>query len=186
MRVFNWERDRGRAVLEAIWALKEKKLVVYPTDTLYGIAADPMSPEAVRLVNDVKGRAADQPLSICIPDIFWLKGRVEDHYFHRAKELIPGPVTLLVPVKERIPAMGSAPTLGVRLVKHPVVEELTARFGPITTTSANRHGEPPATTCAEAVAQLGDAVEVYIDAGPARVGRPSKIISLVDENVVRE
>jgi tRNA threonylcarbamoyl adenosine modification protein (Sua5/YciO/YrdC/YwlC family) len=186
MRLFNWERERARAVLEAVWALKEGRLVVYPTDTLYGLAADPAREECVTRVNQVKGRPPDQPLSVCIPEIMWLKDRVEDMYFHRAKEMLPGPVTLLVPVKERIPAMGRSPTLGVRLVEHPVVKEITARFGPVTATSANRHGEEPPVTCQEAVRQLGDHVEVYIDAGPTRTARASKVISLLDDSVARD
>ncbi len=186
MRVVNWERERGRAILEAIWALQQGRLIVYPTDTLYGIGADPTRDDVMRRVNEVKGRAPGTPISICIPDIGWLKERVTEAHFARAAELLPGPVTLLIPVKERIAAMGSSSALGVRWVRVPAVEEITRRFGPITTTSANRHGEPPATTCEEARRQLGDAVDVYIDAGPARIGRPSRIISLEDESVVRE
>src|SRR5574341_772159 len=186
MRTVNWERERGRAILEAVWALQQGKLIVYPTDTLYGIGADPARDDVVRRVNEDKGRAADTPVSICIPDIGWLRERVSEKHFARAVELLPGPVTLLVPVKERMAAMGSAATLGVRFVRVPAVEEITRRFGPITTTSANRHGEPPATTCDEARRQLGDSIDVYIDAGPARIGRASRVISLEDESIVRE
>ena len=186
MKRYNWETERQRAILESVWALKQGRLVVYPTDTLYGIAVDPTKEESVMLVNEVKGRPVDWPISICIPDLEWLEGRTDPRFVARARELLPGPVTLLMPVKERIAAMGSADTLGVRLVDHPVVKELTERFGIITTTSANRHDHDPPTTCEEAVRQLGESIDVYIDAGPVRVGRASKIISLVDEQVIRE
>ncbi|HLF06904.1 MAG TPA: L-threonylcarbamoyladenylate synthase [Thermoplasmata archaeon] len=186
MKVYNWERERQSAILESVWALKQGLLVVYPTDTLYGLAADPAREECVIRVNEVKGRPVDWPISICIPNLDWLEGRTDPRFVARARELLPGPVTLLMPIKERIAAMGSADTLGVRLVEHPVVKELTERFGIITTTSANRHDHDPPTTCEEAVKQLGESVEVYIDAGPVRVGRASKIISLVDDSVLRD
>lgn len=186
MKVHNWERDRERAILEAVWALRQGRLVVYPTDTLYGIAADPTREECVVMINEVKGRPVDWPISICIPDLKWLEDRAEERFVRRASELLPGPVTVILPVKERLAAMGSADTLGVRMVDHPVVRELTSRFGIITTTSANRHDREPPVTCQEAMRQLGESVDVYIDAGPSRVGRASRIVSLLDEKVIRE
>jgi tRNA threonylcarbamoyl adenosine modification protein (Sua5/YciO/YrdC/YwlC family) len=186
MKVFDWERERQRAILEAVWALRQGRLVVYPTDTLYGIAADPTRTECVVMVNEVKGRPVDWPISICIPSLQWLEGRTEERYAKRASELLPGPVTVILPVKERLAAMGSADTLGVRMVDHDVVRELTSRFGIITTTSANRHDREPPTTCQEAMRQLGESVDVYIDAGPSPVGRASKIFSVLDEKVIRE
>jgi len=188
MRVVRWADKPQQAVMESVLMLKEGKCVVYPTDTVYGIAADPMRRECVELVNDVKGREKDEPLSVCIPSFDWLEERVDKELVKKIRGYLPGPYTILLPVKERIPAMGRSKLLGVRMVKHPCVEAIVERFGPITSTSANLHDMPPPKNVSDAMAQLRDRAELYIDAGETGTGRPSTIISFVggEAKVIRQ
>lgn len=178
MKILSWAENPQQAIMESILLLKEGRCVVYPTDTVYGIATDPMKEECVRLVNGMKGKAEDEPLSICIPSIDWLEERVGKEYAKMAMEYLPGPYTLLIPAKDHIPAMGRSKLVGVRMIKHPVIDALVDRFGPITSTSANIHGMPAPKSVTEAIAQLRDRVELYIDAGETVIGRASTIIRL--------
>jgi L-threonylcarbamoyladenylate synthase len=188
MRVVRWADRPQQAVMESVLLLKEGKCVVYPTDTIYGIAADPMRDECVKLVNRIKGREEDEPISICIPSLEWLEERVDKELVKKARGYLPGPYTLLLPVKERIAVMGRSKLLGVRMVQHPYVEAIVERFGPITSTSANAHDMPPPKSVSDAMAQLRDRADLYIDAGETGTGRPSTIISFVggEAKVIRQ
>lgn len=188
MKLVSWSDSPQQAIMESVLVLGRGGCVVYPTDTVYGIAVDPMRKECVELVNGIKGRERDEPLSICIPSLEWLEERVDSELAQKARSYLPGPYTLLLPVKERIPAMGRSKLLGVRMVRHPCVEAIVERFGPITSTSANAHDMPPPKNVLDAMSQLRDRAELYIDAGETGTGRPSTIISFVggEAKVIRQ
>lgn len=177
MKVISWSSSSQGALMECIRLLTAGRIVVYPTDTVYGIAADPMRRECIARVNTLKSRAEDEPISICIPSFEWLEEYVDERYVDTARSYLPGPYTLLLPVKRRLPVQGRSPLLGVRMVSHPVVERIVERFGPITSTSANLHGMRPPRTVDEARIQLQDRIDLYIDAGETPVGRASRVIS---------
>jgi L-threonylcarbamoyladenylate synthase len=167
-------------------AVRRGGLVAYPTDTLFGLAASARDPAAVHRLIEVKGRPSLQPISIAVASVEeiepWVTWSREARAFARSH--LPGPYTLLVRPsararRELAPAIvRAAPTLGLRIPDHPLARELSRRVGPITATSANRHGEPPALRVGQARRALGDAVSVYLSGAPPPSGQPSTLVDL--------
>ncbi len=157
-------------------------LVVHPTDTVYGLAADPFQAKAIERVYAVKARPRELALSMAVAD-------VEDIFRYGAKtplaenfcrKNLPGPYTVVLrATPEAPPALVNRQALiGIRIPDHPIPRLIAKIYGPITTTSANRHGQPSPTSCIEAREQLGDSVDLYIDAGPSPLGAESSVIDL--------
>lgn len=162
-------------------ALSAGELVVLPTDTVYGLAADAFSPAAVQRLLDAKGRDRSMPPPVLVGAATTLEALVAElpPWLRRLTEAEwPGPLTV---VCRQQPSLSwdlgeTHDTVAVRMPDDPVTLALLSRTGPLAVSSANRTGEPAATTVAEARAMLGDAVSVYLDGGPSRGGVPSTIL----------
>ena len=171
-------------IARALEELEAGRLVVLPTDTVYGVAARPDDPVAIGAVFAAKGRPSDKPLPIlaATPSDLDRVAALGDAA-RRAARYWPGPLTLVVP---RAPGfehdLGGRRSQGVavRIPACEVALELLRASGPLAVTSANLSGRPPATTVAEARAALGDKVTAYLDGGVC-AGRPSTVVSLVGE-----
>jgi L-threonylcarbamoyladenylate synthase len=174
----------GSSVADAVRALATGRLVVYPTDTLLGIAARATDADAVDRLADAKGRPREMPVSVALSSVEEIEPLAEVTAPARRfiRTHLPGPYTVLLPgstLARRTlapPLLGPAGTVGFRVPDHPLARELARRAGPITSTSANRHGEPPARTIADARATFGDSVAVYIPATPRPSGHPSTLV----------
>ncbi|MCI4344075.1 MAG: threonylcarbamoyl-AMP synthase [Thermoplasmata archaeon] len=161
-------------------------LVVYPTDTLYGLGARATSEAAVARLLRAKGRPSDQPISFAVSSTEEIEPWADLTSGARrwVRRLLPGPVTVLLPVsaaarrKLASPILGSAGTVGIRVPDHPVARALALRVGPITCTSAIRHGEPASRSLAAARRTFGRAVARYVAGGPAPTGSPSTLVDL--------
>ena len=160
-------------------ALKGGRLVVMPTDTVYGIGADAFDSAAVAALLSAKGRGRDMPVAVLVGSWHTIDGLVYT-VPDAARELIrafwPGALSLVV---RQAPSLqwdlGDARgTVMLRMPLHPVAIELLREVGPMAVSSANISGRPPAVTADEARGQLGDLVEVYLDAGPVRSSRPRR------------
>ena len=177
---------RPEGIAAAADAARRGDLVVLPTDTVYGIGADAFSPNAVRRLLDAKGRGRDVPVPVLVGSWRTVNGLV-DELPDVAKDLIaafwPGPLTLVLRQGAGLTwDLGDTKgTVAVRMPLHPVAIELLGETGPLAVSSANVHGAPPPTTLAEAEAQLGESVAVYLDGGPATEGTPSTIVDLTGE-----
>ena len=182
-------RDEYEAVCEALDA---GRLIVYPTDTLYGLGCDPFEVPAVERMFEVKRRPAAQPVALALttPDQIPKYAHVTPVAQRVIGKHMPGPVTILLRATKDapVPLVSAVGLLGVRVPDHTVAQAITKAFGPITTTSANLHGGPSPATCEEARAQLGETVDLYIDCGPTRYGKESTIVNASGEslNVIRE
>lgn len=158
-------------------------VIVVPTDTVYGIACDPRDAAAVERVYRIKRRPEGMELSILGARI----GDLEEHgcLDGAARRLgtayWPGPLSLVVPVAHpgRFAVPRNGGTVSLRVPGHALLRELLARTGPLASTSANRHGEPAAITAEEALAALGEEVDLVVDGGSAD-GRGSTIIDLTE------
>ena len=157
-------------------------LVVYPTDTVYGLAADPFQEAAIARVYAAKERPRDLTLSMAVADseaLFRYGVRTPLAEAFCTKNL-PGPYTVVLRATEEAPKALVSPQglLGQRIPNHPIPRLLSRGYGPVTATSANRHGQPSPTTCDEARDQLGDLVELYLDGGPAPSTEGSTVVDL--------
>jgi tRNA threonylcarbamoyl adenosine modification protein (Sua5/YciO/YrdC/YwlC family) len=178
------EREAGLAA--AAGTIRSSRLVVFPTDTVYGIGCDAFDALAVNSLLDVKGRGRNMPLSVLVGSWSTVDGLVLS-VPRRARELIeafwPGGLSIVLP---HAPSLAwdlgdTRGTVMIRMPLHPVVLELLREIGPMAQSSANISGRPPATTVEEAREQLGESVPVYLDGGPAGEAVPSSIIDLTND-----
>jgi len=177
------EQTRAIGIASAVSAVKGGRLVVMPTDTVYGIGADAFDSEAVSALLSAKGRGRDMPVPVLVGSWHTIEGLVHS-VPNTARELIrafwPGALSLVV---RQAPSLqwdlGDAHgTVMVRMPLHPVAIELLREVGPMAVSSANISGRPAAVTAQDARDQLGDRVEVYLDAGPSEQQAASTIVDL--------
>ncbi|MFC6975066.1 L-threonylcarbamoyladenylate synthase [Halomicroarcula sp. GCM10025709] len=149
-------------------AVRDGKLVVYPTETVYGLAADALDPAAVERVFEAKGRARDKPISLAVPDIESAREytRLTEREVAFMREFLPGPVTVVAERRSVVPdvLVDGGDRVGVRIPDHPVALELLDAVAPLTATSANISGNPSATSVAELDA-IGERAAVALDGG---------------------
>jgi L-threonylcarbamoyladenylate synthase len=162
----------GPALDEAVNVLSRGGLVVLPTDTVYGIAADAFTPPAVQALLDAKGRGRQMPPPVLIGDVRTLDGLATDVPAEAralAEAFWPGGLTLIVRAQPSLAwDLGETRgTVALRVPDHETARALLLRTGPLAVSSANRTGSPAAVTAQEAYDQLGDSVAVYLDGGDA-------------------
>jgi tRNA threonylcarbamoyl adenosine modification protein (Sua5/YciO/YrdC/YwlC family) len=170
-------------VAQAVAAARRGELIVFPTDTVYGIAADPADTAATARLFAAKHRPHDLTLPILVASIGDARdvGVLDDRAERLAAALWPGALTLVVPRTARSAAWelgGEAASVGLRIPDHRLARAVLAA-GPLATTSANRSGAPPATTCEELHAVFGDDVALYLCDDAPLEGRASTVVSLL-------
>lgn len=170
-------------VAQAIAATRHGELIVFPTDTVYGIAAAPDDAGATARLFEAKRRPRDLTLPVLAGSMADARsvGELDDRAERLAAALWPGPLTLVVPRTARSAPWrlgGDEASVGVRIPAHPLARAVLAT-GPLATTSANRSGVPPATTCDDLHAVFGDDVAVYLCDDAPLVGRASTVVSLL-------
>lgn len=172
-------------VVDAIAAARRGDLIVFPTDTVYGIAARPDDATATDRLFDAKRRPRDLTLPVLVSNAGQAReiARFDDRAARLAQGFWPGALTLVLP---RTPASegwdlgGDRASIGVRVPDHPLALAVLAG-GALATTSANRSGEAPASTCAELLEAFGGDVEVYLCQDDPLVGEPSAVVSLLSD-----
>ena len=179
------DENRERAIAAAVDAVKAGRLVVMPTDTVYGLGCDAFDNQAVASLLRAKHRGPDMPVPVLVGSWNTIEGLVRE-YSPAARTLVeafwPGGLSLVVNQAPSLPwNLGdTAGTVMLRMPLHPIAIEILRRTGPMAVSSANISGRPPATTAAEAREQLGESVAVYLDGGPAEKAMPSTIVDLTD------
>jgi L-threonylcarbamoyladenylate synthase len=178
----------------ALAALRRGEVVVFPTETFYGLAADALNPAAVERVAALKGRAADSPIAVIIANRAMLAD-IAAEVPPAAEKLIarfwPGPLTLVLPAKKNLPAplVNAEGKIGVRVSSHPVAARLARDLGrPLTATSANPSGKEPARTLAEARAYFTGKLDVFLDGGALAGKIGSTVAEIAGERlkIIRE
>jgi protein-tyrosine phosphatase len=187
--------DIRDVVHRAVQALVEGKLVGFPTETVYGLAASALCPAAVDRLAEVKGRRPGQPFTLGIKsaeEALDYAPNMSPLALRLARRCWPGPITLVVDgaqeeslvrqlapnVQEMVAPQG---TVGLRVPAHDVLLDVLRMIaGPIVLTSANRTGNVEATTAAEVVAAMGDDVQLVLDDGPSRYGQPSSVVRVTE------
>ena len=176
----------------AVDAIEAGDLVVLPTDTVYGIAADAFKADAVQRLLDAKGRGRDMPPPVLISVVESLDALATD-VPEAGRKLCeahwPGPLTVICHAQGSLMwDLGETQgTVALRVPDHENTRELLSRTGPLAVSSANKSGQPAALDVYEAEAQLAESVAVYLDGGEVTGGQPSTIVDLTGEvpHVVR-
>jgi L-threonylcarbamoyladenylate synthase len=174
--------------------VRAKGVIAYPTDTFYGLGADPRDPEAVKKVFDIKGRKAGQPILLLLHDrsevTAWASAvtrsaeRLMDRFW-------PGPLTLVFPAAAHVlPELtGGSGTIGLRVPGNDLTRDLLCYMGTaLTGTSANRSGGRDPRTAEEVMREVGDRVDLVLDGGATAGDRPSTVVDVTVEppRVIRQ
>ncbi|QDZ42376.1 L-threonylcarbamoyladenylate synthase [Corynebacterium sp. sy039] len=182
-------QTRATGIRTAVSAVKSGRLIVMPTDTLYGLGCDAFDNDAVAKLLSTKRRGPDMPVPVLIGSWDTVRGLVA-HYDEQLETLVeafwPGGLSLVVPQAPSLPwNLGDTRgTVMLRMPLHPVAIEVLRETGPMAVSSANVSGQKPATTVEEAQQQLGAAVNVYLDGGTTPVGVASTIVDLSGDHPV--
>lgn len=173
-----------KAIRAAADAIRDGQLVVFPTETVYGLAADALNADAVKKIFDAKGRVEKEPLPVQVSSMKAVS-QVAEFMPENVKPLAelywPGPLTLVLTKNASVPSIvtGGRETIGVRVSDHPVALALAKEVGsPIIATSANQSGDPPATNAIDAVKEIGPSVAVLLDGGESRLGKSSTVVDV--------
>ena len=177
--------DRAAALAVAVEVIRRGGIVAYPTDTLYGLAADPASDAALERLFDIKKRDRTKAIPLIAADVeqACVVGQFGADELRVARRFWPGPLTVVVTARAALSRLAAADdgTVAVRVPAHLLARELAAAFGRcITATSANLSGHPPTAAPDDVAAALGDRIDLLLDGGAAPGGAPSTIVSVRD------
>jgi L-threonylcarbamoyladenylate synthase len=170
----------------AVEALRAGDLVVFPTETVYGLGANASNPVAVRKIFEFKGRPPDHPVIVHLDDPRYLHrwvAEVPPVAGQLADKFWPGPLTLILPKADNVNDIvtGGQDSIGIRVPSHPMAQQLLNAFGGgIAAPSANRYGRLSPTKPEHVRDELGDAVRVILDGGDSPIGLESTIVSCLD------
>lgn len=170
-------------VAEVAEAALAGRLVVFPTDTVYGLATRPDDPEATTRLFEAKGRPRDLALPVLAPSAEAARSvaELDERAELLADAFWPGGLTIVMPRSDRSAGWvlgGDGSSVGVRVPAHPLARAVLAAAGPLAVTSANRSGEPPASTCDGLRATFGDLVAVYLCEDRPLEGASSTVVDL--------
>lgn len=165
------ENPDPQVLADAAEAIRAGKVLVIPTETVYGVLGDASNPKTVERIYEIKGRDRDKPLARLIPDDSSLMELIPKGAPNRlAKCYWPGPLTIVLPVGDT--------TVGYRVPEPTAIRQLILSSGcEVVATSANLTGQAPATNADEAQASIGDRVDLILDGGPSRLGHASTVVA---------
>jgi tRNA threonylcarbamoyl adenosine modification protein (Sua5/YciO/YrdC/YwlC family) len=173
---------------DAAAAAGRGELIVFPTDTVYGIGTRPDAPQATARLFEAKGRPRDLTLPVLVPSLEAARevGRFDERAGRLASACWPGPLTLILPRTRTSGPWdlgGDAETIGVRVPRHQLALAVLVAAGPLAVTSANRSGKPPARTCDELESAFGDLIAVYLCQEEPVRGAASTVIDLTHDEM---
>ena len=181
---------RAEQIAVALAALKHGDAIVFPTETLYGLAADALNAAAVEKIYRLKGRDPNNPIPLLIADramIDVLVSEIPPLAEPLITEFWPGPLTLVLPARRDIPGplVNSSGGVGIRISNQPIATELVRGLGrPLTATSANPSGKPPAHTVEEARNYFAADIAVFLDSGP-RMSKTGSTVAAISRDKIK-
>jgi L-threonylcarbamoyladenylate synthase len=172
-------------VTDAVRVLRRDGLIVYPTETVYGLGADALSDYAVHRVYEVKGRPVGKPTSVAVSDeeMMGAIAFISDEAWEFIRTFLPGPVTVVLPVKKCLPPVLSGGTgmIGIRMPRNKITCDIIAELdAPITATSANLSGTLPPVS----KEQVNITYDLFVDGGELS-GTPSTVVDLAARQILR-
>ena len=177
------------AIKKAVDALRNGKIIIYPTETSYGLGAKAKNRKAVERIHSIKGQSKNKPISIIVPNTATAKkfGKISKEAEKLLKKFMPGPLTLIVEKKKSVPEELSGRGIAFRISSNKIANDLCKDLGTaITATSANLHGEEPIYSAKEAVKKFADKVDLIIDAGDLPKKATSTLYDVESGRVLRK
>ena len=179
--------DTKEAINLSLETLRDGNLVAFPTDTVYGLAADPFNISAIIKLFEAKGREFNKAIAILIGNVDQVS-LVAEVFTQNAKKLTgvfwPGGLTVIVPKRMDVPDLLSPnQTIGIRMPNHPLALELLQKFGPLATTSANLSGGPNPLNSKDVYTQLNGRIPLILDGGNCPGGVPSTIVDCTTDDL---
>ena len=168
---------------EAVECLKSGGIVAVPTDTVYGLGADPFNANAVQRLYMLKGRPDGKPIPLVlssVDDVHRVAQNLPDYFFHLTDRFWPGGLTIIIEAKDLLPILtAGGNTVGVRIPNNPLLLKILQTFGgPAAITSANLSGEPPATSPQEIGEELASRIDMIVDGGKTPGPIPSTVYDI--------
>ncbi|RKU13218.1 threonylcarbamoyl-AMP synthase [Candidatus Poribacteria bacterium] len=169
--------------VEAVQCLKSGGIIAIPTDTVYGLGADPFNADAVQRLYTIKGRPDGKPIPLVlssVDDVHRVAQNLPDYFFHLTDRFWPGGLTIIVEAKNLLPVLtADGNTVGVRIPDNPLLLKILQAFGgPAAITSANLSGEPPASSVQEIGEELTSRIDVIVDGGKTPGPIPSTVYDI--------
>lgn len=180
MQTITLPTENPESISSALSLFRDGDIVAFPTDTVYGLGADPFQASGIIKLFEAKGRDSNKAIAILIGSVEQAS-LVTDHMTDLAIRLCeafwPGGLTIIVPRKNNLPELiSNTDRIGIRMPNHPVALEMLKTFGPLATTSANLSGKPDAITAKDVFDQLNGRVPLILDGGKCLGGVPSTVI----------
>ena len=180
---------RSESIREASKTIISGGVIVYPTETVYGIGASALDEQAILRVFQIKKRPMSMPIFLAVSSLEMLDrvAELEANDREILERLMPGPVSVLVRRKSVVPNVLTAgsPLVGIRFPDHEAALRIIDAAGPITSTSANRTGLPSPACVEEVSSEIADRVEMVLDGGKCKFGQPSTLLDLTNRKIVR-
>ncbi len=165
-------------------------VVVYPTETIYGLGANALDDQAIMRVFQIKRRPLTKPIFLAVSSFEMLEkvAEISKEDLVILEKLLPGPVSVLVKKRSIVPDILTAgsPMVGIRFPDHEIALKIIDRAGPITSTSANRTGAPSPTSASEVSNEIESRVDAVLDGGKCKYSQPSTLLDLANRRILRE
>jgi L-threonylcarbamoyladenylate synthase len=175
------------AIPAAVKIVQEGGLIAFPTDTVYGVAADPFNAKALQKIYAAKQRPDEKALPALIgglEQLGQLVGTVDHSVYKVALTFWPGALTLILPKRADVPEeLSPYPTIGIRMPNLAFTLALLKQTGPLATTSANRSGASNPTTAEDVLDQLGSEIDLVLDGGPTAGSMASTVVDLTEPEI---
>ena len=164
-------------------------VIVYPTETVYGLGANALDEQAILRVFQIKRRPHNKPISLAVSstEMLQMVAELSKEDLALLEGIFPGPISVLVRKKNIVPYILTAgsPMVGIRFPDHEIALRIIERCGPITSTSANRTGSRPPSSADEVSNEIADRVDLVVDGGKCRYAEPSTLLDLEKREIIR-
>lgn len=180
---------RLESIQEASKTIISGGIIVYPTETVYGIGASALDEQAILRVFQIKRRPMSMPIFLAVSSLEMLDKVAEISTSERGilDQLMPGPVSVLARRKDVVPNVLTAGSslVGIRFPNHEVALRIIDAAGPITSTSANLTGSPSPASVEEVSPEIAERVEMVLNGGKCKYGQPSTLLDLTNRTIIR-
>lgn len=180
--------DTAEILKHAEKVIENKGVIIYPTDTVYGIGGDATDPELVQKIRDIKNMEKGKPVSVVMSDLKMIEEYCEIGIWEEVilKKYLPGPYTFILKLHRVLPVTSDL-TIGVRIPEHNFCHQLSEVVGkPIVSTSANKTGEEPPRSFEEIDKTILEKADIAVDGGMTRYSSPSDVVDLVNKKLIRK